>query len=180
MQLLDLVNRFDPGVALLVSRGDEQHTIQLRLGGAHSAFNALAALAIVAAAGHPLEPAIAPIQEVESEPGRCHLNRLNRGIVVIDDSYNSSPAALASVMETLRLSEPPGRRVLIVGDMLELGNVAGALHREAGKRAAQAGIGLLVSVGSLARQAAETARRGGVDACITSPRSSMRSRRSPG
>ena len=49
-----------------------------------------------------------------------------------------------------------------MGDMLELGQVEGALHREAGKRAASMGVNLLVAVGTLSRQSAESARRGGV------------------
>jgi UDP-N-acetylmuramoyl-tripeptide--D-alanyl-D-alanine ligase len=102
------------------------------------------------------------MEKLEPGPGRGRVHRLAGDIVLIDDSYNSSPAALSSVLDTLRLSEPPGRRVLVMGDMLELGPVEGALHREAGKRAASAGVKLLVTVGSLSRQSAETARRGGV------------------
>jgi len=83
--------------------------------------------------------------------------------VLVDDSYNSSPPALASVLETLRLSEPNGRRVLIMGDMLELGPMKEALHREAGRRLGAAGIGMLVAVGTLAQETAETARRTGID-----------------
>jgi len=90
------------------------------------------------------------------------VHHLRGGTILVDDSYNSSPAALASILETLRLSEPPGRRVLVMGDMLELGRVEGALHREAGKRAAAAGVQLLVAVGPLSRSAVETARRAGV------------------
>lgn len=67
------------------------------------------------------------------------------------------------MLETLRLSEAAGRKVLVMGDMLELGPVAGALHREAGNRAAACGVSVLFSVGALARQSAESARRAGVE-----------------
>ena len=71
--------------------------------------------------------------------------------------------ALASVLETLRLSEPRGRRVLILGDMLELGPMKAALHREAGRRAAAAGVQALIAVGPLSRETADAARRAGLD-----------------
>jgi UDP-N-acetylmuramoyl-tripeptide--D-alanyl-D-alanine ligase len=84
-------------------------------------------------------------------------------MLVVDDSYNSSPPAMGSVLETLRLSEPRGRRVLVMGDMLELGEMKAALHREAGRRAGAAGIQLLIAVGPLAQETAEAARRAGVE-----------------
>ena len=84
-------------------------------------------------------------------------------MLLIDDSYNSNPPAVAAVLETLRLSEPPGRRVLVFGDMLELGAMDAALHREAGRRTAAAGVQLLVTVGPLSKEMAEAARRDGVE-----------------
>jgi len=162
LRLEELTANFVPGVALTFRHEGKTYNVQLRLGGAHSGFNALAALAVLAAAKQELEPAIAEMERLEPGPGRGKVYKLEREMLLIDDAYNSSPAALASVLDTLRLSQPPGRKVLVMGDMLELGNVEGALHREAGKRAAGVGVQLLVTVGSLSRQAAETARRGGV------------------
>ena len=83
-------------------------------------------------------------------------------MLLIDDSYNSSPPALAAVLETLRLSEPRGRRVLLIGDMNELGPMETALHREAGKRSAAAGVNLLVGVGPLSRETVDAAKREGL------------------
>lgn len=154
--------RYTPGTALVVRHGEATHRLQLRIGGTHAAFNALAALATLAAAGVELGPAAERIERLEPGPGRGKLHRLDRGIVVVDDSYNSSPPALAAVLETLRQSEPAGRRVLVLGDMLELGAMEEALHREAGRRAGTAGVQLFVAVGKLARFAAEAARRNAV------------------
>ena len=69
---------------------------------------------------------------------------------------------MASVLETMRLSEPRGRRVLILGDMLELGPMKVALHREVGRRAGMAKVQMLVAVGTLSRETTEAARRSGV------------------
>jgi UDP-N-acetylmuramoyl-tripeptide--D-alanyl-D-alanine ligase len=153
--------RFE-GTSFTFRHRDEEHRVQLKIGGAHGAYDALAALAAVAAAGEPLARAIEGMQTVESGAGRGKVHHLARDLTLVDDSYNSSPAALASVLETLRNSRPAGRRVLVMGDMLELGNVEGALHREAGKRAAANGVDMLVAVGPLSRQSAESARRAGV------------------
>jgi UDP-N-acetylmuramoyl-tripeptide--D-alanyl-D-alanine ligase len=162
LRLQELHNCFLPGVSLTFRYQDRDRKLQLAMGGAHSAFNALAALAAVAAAGEDLDQAARRIEQVKAGPGRGKVYRLARGMILIDDSYNSSPAALASILETLRLSTAQGRKILVMGDMLELGRVEGALHREAGKRAAAAGVELLMTVGPLSRSAAETARRAGV------------------
>jgi UDP-N-acetylmuramoyl-tripeptide--D-alanyl-D-alanine ligase len=100
---------------------------------------------------------------VQAGPGRGQVHRLDHEMVLVDDSYNSNPPAVAAVLETLRLSEPRGRRVLVFGDMLELGAMEDALHREAGRRTAAAGVQLLVTVGPLSKEMAEAARRDGVE-----------------
>lgn len=163
---------FVPGAALSFRHRDKGYKVQLAIGGGHAAFNALAALAGVVAAGGDLDAAIPKIEHLQPGPGRGRVHRLNDGIVLIDDSYNSSPAALASVLETLKFSEPPGRRVLVLGDMLELGRLEGALHREAGRRAAAAGVQLLVTVGKEARASADEALHAGIPAVHHFPNSS--------
>jgi UDP-N-acetylmuramoyl-tripeptide--D-alanyl-D-alanine ligase len=162
LRLEQVENRFLPGAALVLRYQGRAYQLQLRMGGAHAAYNALAALAVIAAAGEPLEAAAARIEQLEAGPGRGKIHRLGHEMLLIDDSYNSSPPALAAVLETLRLSEPNRRKVLVMGDMLELGPMASALHREAGKRAAAAGVQMLVGVGPLSREAVESARRAGV------------------
>ena len=92
---------------------DRSLRLQLRMGGAHAALNALAALAAVVAADEDIEAAAARIEMLEARAGRGQIHRLGREMLLVDDSYNSSPPALASVLETLRLSQPRGRKVLI-------------------------------------------------------------------
>lgn len=162
LRLETLDNRFVPGAGLTVNHAGRSYRMQLKIGGGHAALNALAALATVAAAGGDLEPAAGAIEQLEAGPGRGQIHRLRRGILVVDDCYNASPSAMASVLETLRLSEPRGRRVLVMGDMLELGHLETALHREVGKRCGASGIGMLVTIGKTSRGTAEAARRAGV------------------
>jgi len=162
LRLEHIDNRFDPGAAMSFRYKGKGMRLQLRIGGAHSAHNALAALAAVVAAGEDLLAAAERMEHVEPGVGRGKVSRLSRGMLLIDDSYNSSPPALASVLETMRHSQPEGRRVLVMGDMLELGNMKSPLHREAGRRAGTAGVQMLIAVGSLSKDAAEAARRAGV------------------
>jgi len=163
IRLETIENRYLPGATLTFVHQEKTHRVQLRIGGAFAAQDALAALAAIFAAGVDLNEAAARIEQVEAGPGRGQVHRLNKDILLIDDTYNSNPPAVAAVLETLRLSEPAGRRVLIFGDMLELGNMDAALHREAGRRTAAAGVQLLITVGPLSKEMAEAARRDGVE-----------------
>jgi len=163
LRLTGIENRYVPGATLIFVHEATTRRVQLRIGGAFTAQNALAALAALFAAGVNLDEATARIEQVEAGPGRGQVHRLDREMLLIDDSYNSNPPAVAAVLETLRLSDPPGRRVLVFGDMLELGAMDAALHREAGRRTAAAGVQLLVTVGPLSKEMAEAARRDGVE-----------------
>jgi len=162
LRMEELRNRFLPGAAFVFRHQDKRRSVQLRVGGAHSAMNALTALAGVVAVQGDLDAATERIQRIEAAAGRGKIHRLDRGMLLVDDSYNSSPGALASVLETVRLSQPDGRKVLVLGDMLELGPMQDALHREAGKRVAAAGTHLFFGVGALSRATTEAARRAGV------------------
>ncbi len=157
-----VLDRLAPGAALDATVGGERLHLELRLPGAHSASNALAAIAAVHAAGEDLASAARAMEAVEVGPGRGRILRLADDVVLIDDSYNSNPAALAAVLETLRATPSEGRKILIMGDMLELGEHSRAFHQEAGRRAAAAGVDVLIAVGPLARHALESARRSGV------------------
>ena len=163
VRAMTIADRFGTGAGLTLVHEGTSHSLPLRVGGAHAALDALAAAAAIVAAGSPLEPAIAAMAAMEPAPGRGRISHLEGDIAVVDDTYNSNPEALASVLGTLSASTPAGRRVLVMGDMLELGAQAAAFHRAAGERAAAAGVALLVAVGPLSRSAAETARRGGVE-----------------
>jgi UDP-N-acetylmuramoyl-tripeptide--D-alanyl-D-alanine ligase len=155
-------DRLVPGASLVFRHGGKSRGLQLRLAGAHNAWNAIAALATVVAAGAEPDGAVQAMSRVEPSKGRCRVHRLDQGVVVIDDSYNSSPQALAAILQTLRHCHPAGRKIVVMGDMLELGPKETTYHREAGRRTAQAGVHILVGVGPLARAALDVARKAGV------------------
>jgi UDP-N-acetylmuramoyl-tripeptide--D-alanyl-D-alanine ligase len=164
LNLETIADSFVPGAGLRFNHAGRPYAIALKIGGAHAALDALAAAAVVVACGVPLGPALDAIARVEPPPGRGRLTRLPGDVVVVDDTYNSNPEALASVLGTLGASTPPGRRVLVMGDMLELGPRSVGFHQRAGELAASANVSLLIGVGPLARHAVEAARRAGIEA----------------
>jgi UDP-N-acetylmuramoyl-tripeptide--D-alanyl-D-alanine ligase len=110
-----------------------------------------------------LGPAVARLSEMPILPGR--LARLEReGILVLDDSYNANPASLQAAVEVLAQCRRPGRKVLVIGDMLELGERSEWLHAEAGRRIGRAGVELLIGVGPLSRRLVSGAVEAGLPA----------------
>lgn len=162
--LTGMTDRFVPGASVSFRHEGRVYEIPLKIGGSHAALDAFAAAAVLVACGVPLGPALEAISLVEPAPGRGRISRLPGGVLVVDDTYNSNPEALASVLDTLAASAPSGRRVLVMGDMLELGPEGPAFHRSSGELAARSGVALLVGVGPLSRHAVEAGRHAGIDA----------------
>jgi len=123
-----------------------QLEVSLQLLGRHTVSNALAAIACACVAGVDQRAAAAALAKVEPVSGRLAVRRLG-GITVIDDTYNANPGSLAAALTTLADLQLPGRVVIVVGDMLELGGDAAALHRAAGTKLAAARPGLVLAVG---------------------------------
>ncbi len=94
-------------------------------------------------------------------PGRMRILQGIHGSVVIDDSYNASPAALKSALETLAHKPFSGRVICVLGDMGELGENADQAHREAGIHVAEVA-DVFVSVGTLMRHATQSAKESGM------------------
>ncbi len=128
---------------------NDRWKLDLPLPGRHNLTNALAALACAKALGVELPSAIERLKGVDPLPGRLRQQEWE-GCRVFDDSYNANPASFQAALEVLVGSPRSGRKILVMGDMLELGAQAEGLHAEAGRQAAQAGIDLLVAIGPLA------------------------------
>ncbi len=141
--------RFD-----LVIEG-RKHDVGLPLAGAHFVENFLAAAAAAWALGIRPEAMVEAALALSPARHRGELLRLGQGVLLLDDSYNSNPVAVEAALAALQLAGE-GRRVAVLGDMLELGRGAAALHRAAGERAAGQAQ-LVVGVGPLATHLAEGA-----------------------
>jgi UDP-N-acetylmuramoyl-tripeptide--D-alanyl-D-alanine ligase len=124
----------------------------LPLPGRHWAMNSLAVLAAVEAAGADPRRAAEALAELEALPGRGHCSELSwQGgtLILIDESYNASPAAVDAALAVLGATPPAdgGRRVAVLGDMLELGAASERLHRELAEPLAAAKVDRVFLVG---------------------------------
>jgi UDP-N-acetylmuramoyl-tripeptide--D-alanyl-D-alanine ligase len=150
------------GLTLRIRAGDTESPLHLHLPGTHNAANALAAIAVGLEAGISLADACAALETLRPEDKRGQVLTL-RGATLINDAYNSNPEALKSMIATLA-AVPAQRRILVAGEMLELGPEAEALHAACGAAAAQAGIHIVLGVRGLARHIVDAARAAGVEA----------------
>jgi UDP-N-acetylmuramoyl-tripeptide--D-alanyl-D-alanine ligase len=137
--------------------------LELALPGRHVIANALASLAAASVWGIGIDEACAVLPTLRSPAMRGELLRFSNGAALINDSYNSSPAALQAM--TALLAATPGfrRRILAAGEMRELGATSGELHRAAGDFAAQLGsIDFIIGVAGDALQLVEAAANAGM------------------
>jgi len=109
--------------------------------------NVLAATAVALEFGIPLDDIAAASMRLKPADRRGAVRRLRGGIVLIDDSYNSSPDALRQALDVLARETRVARKVAVLGEMLELGDRSTALHEESGRRAAAAGLRMLIAIG---------------------------------
>jgi len=146
------------GTRFVLRRGADRVAVRLRLPGRQHVHNALAAAAAGFACGIDAQAIARGLESVAPAAMRGVLHRRPDGAEILDDTYNSNPAAMERAIELLREAAPRGRRILAAGDMLELGPYAGRAHTRVGALAAAAGIDLFVAVGPLMEKAAAAAR----------------------
>ena len=144
-------------------RVDGRVDVTLRLLGRHAVSNALAAIAAACAAGVELSAAAAAVEQVLSPPGRLQVRELG-DVTVIDDTYNANPGSLAAALAVLGEMRGAGRLVIVMGDMLELGEASGELHAAAGQGLAGVAPGLVLAVGEQAGRVVDGACRAGLPA----------------
>ncbi len=133
----------------------ESGAIHLPVPGLHCVLDALAGLAVAAELGVPLSGAAAALERYRTPAMRMQIRQAH-GVTVIDDSYNSSPDAAKSSLSVL-CGFHTGRRIAVLADMLELGGFSKQGHYGVGEYAAKAGIDILVTVGTEAREIVEGA-----------------------
>jgi UDP-N-acetylmuramoyl-tripeptide--D-alanyl-D-alanine ligase len=135
---------------------------RLPVPGIHNVRNALACIAVCRECGLT-DAGIAERLAMFTPPKmRCGISRVG-DILLIDDAYNANPASFDAAIEVL-VSTEARRMVLVCGDMLELGARSETAHQELGRRAAKAGLDMLVCVGTAAKAAGEAALSGGLPA----------------
>ena len=131
--------------------------------GLHNVQNLLAALAACRGLGIELEDVLPAVSRLSA--CRRRLERIQAGpVTIIDDSYNANPESARASVRVLAGLHGHARRILVLGEMLELGPTGAAEHERIGREAAAAGIDVLATVGELARSAADGAVAGGIAA----------------
>src|SRR2546421_5995278 len=137
--------------------------LELALAGRHVISNALAALAAASVWGIGAAEAQSVLRNMRAPAMRGELLRFSNGAALINDSYNSSPAALHAMITVLAATPNYRRRILVAGEMRELGQTSSQLHREAGDFAAKTrGVDWVIGVEGDASQLVEGAVAGGV------------------
>jgi len=119
--------------------------------------NALAAVAVAGHFGVPLDVMADRLAVQRPASRRGEVWRLASGVVLVDDSYNSNPRALQRTLEAVAAERGCRRRLAVLGEMLELGGQAVALHEACGRAAAHAGLTHLVTVGGAPAEAMASA-----------------------
>jgi len=137
---------------------DGSRAATLALAGLHNLRNALGAAAVASAAGATLDQIDEGLAAMKPVSGRLELKPAINGAFIVDDSYNTNPSSLKAGLDALRGFS--GKRWLVLGDMLELGDNANELHAEVGRYARQTGIERLLAVGKHSHFAVEAFGRG--------------------
>ena len=127
-------------------------SLRLRIAGRHNVVNALAATACALAAGVPVDAIVRGLEAFEPVAGRSRsvpVSLAGRAITLIDDTYNANPDSVRAAIDVL--AGLPGPRLLVLGDMGEVGDQGPQFHAEVGAYARERGIESLCTLGELAR-----------------------------
>jgi len=145
------------------SRGSREPVrFSIPVWGRHHINAALASVAVGRMMGFDLEEIAAALTNYQSVPMRCEVTEI-RGATIINDTYNSNPTAMRAALELLRDFDAAGRRIVVCGDMAELGTQSIALHWQMGKDIVQiGGAELVIACGQFARHVTAGARSTGL------------------
>ncbi len=135
--------------------------ISLGVLGRHNVCNALSAIACAWDFGISIDDIKDALREFRVPNMRMEVKRFG-DIKIINDTYNANPQSMKQAIEALRDMTTEGRKILIAGDMLELGTFSGRFHHLVGKQAAESGIDLIVAVGKLAEHVGKGAQEAGM------------------
>ncbi len=138
------------GSVLTVMLPDAEFEVDLQVPGEHNVMNALAAAAAAFALDVSHHSIVAGLSGFGGVKGRLQKKPALHGSIFIDDTYNANPDSVKAALAVL--AQQPGRRVLVLGDMGELGTDAAAMHAQIGLAARAAGIDRLLALGDLSRE----------------------------
>jgi UDP-N-acetylmuramoyl-tripeptide--D-alanyl-D-alanine ligase len=143
----------DFGSDLSITAGARKFAVRLAAAGVHNVRNALAATACALAIGIAEDAVIRGLEAFQPVNGRLQRKKARNGALVIDDTYNANPDSVRAAIDVLSNSSAP--RLLVLGDMGEVGNDGPKFHEEVGAYARDRGIEHLLTLGQLARHASD-------------------------
>ena len=151
------------GMTFTLEDGEEDTTeVHIPAMGRHNVANALAAYAAATRLGLSAKKVIAGLEQFQQTGMRQKVVH-SKGVDVIEDCYNANPDSMKAALAMFR-EYPCKRRFALLGDMLELGEMSGPAHAEAGRQAAEYGVDVLLCYGPESARMAEAAKAAGVKA----------------
>lgn len=155
-------SRGEQGSVFDVVRDSRREKAMLPLVGAHNVYNALAAVAVAVEQGISLAEAVRALADLKPSDKRGQVVRIGN-ITVINDCYNSNPKALNAMVDALA-KMPAKRRIVVAGEMLELGPLGEQMHCDSGRHMAKTGIDRVIGVRGLAANIVNAAQEAGIEA----------------
>jgi UDP-N-acetylmuramoyl-tripeptide--D-alanyl-D-alanine ligase len=152
------------GTALKLETPEGAFSIRFPLPGVHNVYNMLAAIGAGIVISVPVETMLERLEGISLSPLRSHIVEFEEGWTLFNDAYNSNPAAMTHVLDTIADSSRFSRKLLVLGDMLELGPSEVEEHWLAGQKIAAIGADRLITVGPLAVNMARSAISAGMPA----------------
>jgi UDP-N-acetylmuramoyl-tripeptide--D-alanyl-D-alanine ligase len=149
------------GLRFTLAVGAATRPVRLAFAGRHNVTNALAAAGVGLALGLSLEQIAHGLETARPAKGRCVWRRAGH-LLILDDTYNANPGSVSAALDTLAAGSAARRRMVVLGDMLELGEVSETAHREMGRAVAASGASEFLGLGRWAQVAVEGARQAGL------------------
>lgn len=140
---------------------DGRHRFRLNTVGYNNVYNALAAIAVARIFGMEYKDIAERLSDFVFPQSRLNLLKINN-VRFVDDTYNSNPLSLKQALDSLGSLDVKGRRIFVMGDMLELGDTEKVFHSQAGRQIAST-CSVFIAVGPLSKLTADTARLSGLD-----------------
>jgi UDP-N-acetylmuramoyl-tripeptide--D-alanyl-D-alanine ligase len=142
-------------------RVNQNTQVKLSLLGWHNVYNALAAFAVGRLLGVEESKIKEKLESFSPSKLRMELVTIDN-VRIINDSYNANPVSMEKALETLKSIRTFGKKIAVLGDMLELGDMGMDFHLQLGRQVVQSGVNLLITIGELARFIGEGAREAGL------------------
>lgn len=145
------------GVHFQLNHSKIQYDVPLY--GKHNIFNTIVGIAVGQFYKVPIEKIQAALQQINITQMRFQFLTAKTGFTIINDAWNASPSSMKAAIETLQKLNAYKKKIIVIGDMLELGKKAETYHREIGKMLNEESIQYVFTYGELAKIVAEEARK---------------------